>query len=96
MEFKEQIMVKTIATGDETTTTIAGTTTIAQIVVEITIGGAEFRGLTNTAEFEKARQGPWRIANWHFPDRASLFSSLQLRLILTARRRSLSVNDAAS
>jgi len=29
MEFKGKIMAKTIETGDETTTTIAGTTTIA-------------------------------------------------------------------
>jgi hypothetical protein len=49
MEFKGLIMVKTIETGDETTTTIAGTTTIAQIAIETTIGCGEFPGLTNSS-----------------------------------------------
>ena len=55
MEFKVKIMVK-IATDDGATTiidgtmTIVGTMTIAQIVIEITIGGGEFRGLTNAVE----------------------------------------------
>ena len=54
-EFREQIMVN-IATGDAATTTIAGTTTIATIVVEITIGGGEFRGLTNSSVNQSARK----------------------------------------
>jgi hypothetical protein len=44
MEFKARIMVK-IAT-DDGATTIAGMMTIA-IVAGTTIGGGEFRGLTN-------------------------------------------------
>jgi len=46
MEFKAKIMVKGIETGDETTTTIAGTMTI-EILTKTTTGGGEFRGLTN-------------------------------------------------
>src|SRR5713226_8876072 len=76
MEIKAKIMVK-IATVDGATT-IIGTMTIA-IVTETTTGGGEFRGLTNRNRICKRRGKGWE----NFPDRASLFSSLQPRLILT-------------
>jgi hypothetical protein len=48
MELQERIMVNTIATGDAAMTTIAETTTTAQIgTATTTTGGAEFHGPTN-------------------------------------------------
>ena len=67
MEFRAKIMVRTIDTGAETTTTIAGTTTIAQIAIETTIGGGEFRGLTNAGESGKDEVRSSELAKWHFP-----------------------------
>ena len=46
MEFEGKIMVKTIETGGGTTMTIAETTII--VMIETTIGGEEWRGLTMT------------------------------------------------
>jgi len=47
MEFEERITVNTTATGAATMMTIAATTTIAEIEMATTIGGAESPGLTN-------------------------------------------------
>jgi hypothetical protein len=62
MEFKAKIMVN-IATRDGATTIIGGTMTIA-MVAGTTIGGGEFRGLTNRS----AKTGKWitfaEVINW--------------------------------
>ena len=55
-------MVKTIETGDEITTTIAETTTIAQI--ETTIGGEGFRGPTNQGSTSQLAMKPRLNMEW--------------------------------
>src|SRR6266404_7888326 len=76
MEFKAQIMVKPTETGGGATTIIIDRTMIIAIVAETTTGGGTFPGITNAAESAKRRgNGPWRLADWHLLDRASIFSS---------------------